>query len=226
MAKRDFWSWVDNFAGHRVYSGTPGSNVGHNWLIADTSSSGTPTYVPVDGSLNGAIAIDFDNTSEIQNVCLYHADELWIDIDEVREVIWRVKMNQAALDSTSQLAFGVTSDRNAAIDSIADAALFRVIGADDTTAVVVETDDGTTNNDDVATGQTLINVEKEFVISFAAGKSDVRFFINGQPVATGTTFDMSAYSGALQPFLQLQKTADTNTDGVTVSYVEVRGYRS
>jgi hypothetical protein len=47
------------------------------------------------------------------------------------------------------------------------------------------------DNDDKATGQTLINAEKEFVISFANGLKDVRFFIDGQPVALTTTFDMS-----------------------------------
>ena len=36
---------------------------------------------------------------------------------------------------------------------------------------------------------------------------------------------MSNYTGSLQPVIQLQKTADTNTDGVTVDYVKVWGTR-
>ena len=124
----------------------------------------------------------------------------------------------------SSLAFGVASARNDAIDSLTNLALFRVIAADSTTAVVVETDDGTTDNDDVATGKTLINAYKRFVISFALGLSDVRFFIDGQPVATGTTFSMAAAAANnVQPYVQIQKTATTNADSVTVAFARCRG---
>ena len=87
--------------------------------------------------------------------------------------------------------------------------------------MVVESDDGTVDNDDVATGQSLVNAYKKFVISFAAGKSDVRFYVDGVRVAASTTFDMSNYSGGLQPLIQLQKTADANTDSVVIDYVKV-----
>lgn len=225
MNLKNFWEWVDDFFGHRVYSATAGDNVGHNWVVADTSAAGTPTFAPVDGSETGEVALDFSSTVEAQNVCLYQGDVLSFDIDKIREVTFRVKGNQAALDATTMLAFGMIGDRNDTIDTIAQAAIFRVVGADDTTAIVVETDDGTTDNNDVATGQSLVAAYKNFMISFALGKADVRFFIDGQPVATGTTFDMSAYTGALQPFVQIQKTSDANEDGVTVDLVEIRGIR-
>ena len=224
MAAKDFWRFDWDFFGHEVFSATAADNA--TFMIADTSSAGTPTYAVVDGSGSGEIAIDFDNTSEIQNVCLFQNDKLQYDIDLITEVAFRVKMNQAAVNAATSLAFGVAGDRNDAIDSIAQAALFRVVGSDSTTAVVVETDDGTNNNDDVATGDTLINAYKDFLISFAAGTNDVRFFIEGQPVATGTTFDMSSYTGSLQLFAQLQKTANTNTDGVTIDRIAIRGRRA
>jgi len=223
---QDFWCFEDDFFGGGTLS-TAGQ--GSPWAIADTSSSGTPTYAFVDGSAAGEVAIDFDNTSEIQNVCLSFGDVLALDIDKIQGAEFRVKMNQAAVDATTSLAFGLIGDRNDAIDSIAQAAIFRVIGADSTTAVVVESDDGTNNNDDVATGQTLINAYKLFKIDFSQGTSDVRFYMddaNGlRRVAAGTTFDMSNYTGSLQPFVQLQKTADTNTDGVTIDYIKVWGKR-
>ena len=223
MSSKDFWEFVEDFFGNEVFSTTAADNA--RFLITDTSAAGSPTYAVVDGSSSGEIAIDLASTSEIENVCLSQNDKLQFDIDKIREVNFRVKMNQAALNAASQFAFGLAGDRNDAIDSIAQAALFRVVGADSTTNVVVETDDGTNDNNDVATGKTLINAYKDFTISFATGKSDVRFFIDGQPVATDTTFDMSNYSGALQIFAQLQKTADTNTDGVTIDRISVRGIR-
>lgn len=215
------YCFADDFVGNRVYSTTKGSNVGHGYNINDTSSNGTPTYAPSSDE-PGAIKVDMDSDSEIENVCLSEGDVLQWDIDKLVEFRCRVKMNQAALDSTTSFAIGLASERNDAIDSIAEAALFRLVGSD---AVVVETDDGTTDNDDVATGQELVNAYKELVISFALGKSDVRFFIDGQPVAQSQTFDMSGYSGGLQLYAQIQKTADTNIDGFTLDYWEVRGRR-
>lgn len=211
----------DLFRGARSYSATATSNAGHEFAVTDTSSAGTPTYAAV--ATGKGVAVDLASTTEVENVCLSFGDVLSLDIDDISDVEFDVKMNQAAVDTATSFAIGLASERSDAIDTIAEAALFRVIGADSTTAVVVETDDGTTNNDDVATGATLINATKTLKISFAAGKSDVRFFIDGQPVATATTFDMSAYSGGLQVYAQIQKTSDSNTNGFTLERVRVRG---
>lgn len=223
MGIANFWEFVCDFFGHLVFSDTKGSNVGHPFTITDTSSSGQPTYAVVDGSETGEVSIAHSNTNEIQNVCLSLGDQLQFDIDKIVEFECRVKMNQATPNAATQFAIGVTGDRNDAIDSIAQAALFRVIGASQ--AVLVETDDGTIDNDDVATGQTLSNSYKVLKINFATGKHDVRFFVDGQPVATDKKFDMSNYSGSLQFFAQIQKTAATSTDGFTLDYVSVRGRR-
>lgn len=186
------------------------------WRIADTSAAGTPTYALGNtGDDIGALTITFDSTNEIQNVCLYQGDILQYDIDACVDFNFRVKMGQATPDSATSLAFGVCSARNDAIDSIAAHASFRLIGS---SAIVVETDDGTTDLDDKATGKTLVAAYQTFQISFAKGKSDVRFFVNGNPVATSVTFDMSAYTAGLQMYLQFQKTADTNVDAVTIDY--------
>lgn len=218
---QDFVEFCEDFLGPQTLTASPVG--GDFWDIADTSSAGTPTYT-VTGT-NGEATLAFDSQSEVQNVCLYQSDKLNWDIDKLIDIEFRVKMGQAAADATTSLAFGLAGTRNDAIDSIAHAALFRVIGADSTTAVVVETDDAVNNNDDVATGTTLINVYKKCVISFAAGKADVRFFIDGNRVAASTTFDMSSYAANFQPFVQIQKTADTNTDSVVIDYIKIRSRR-
>jgi len=215
----------DDFLGHGALSSSQSDS---DWLIDDTSSSGTPTYTK--GGIGGEATLALASTPEVENVCLHHGDDLNFDIDQLQRVTFRVKMGQAALDSASQVAFGVCSARNDAIDSIAEQACFRVIGGDDTTAVVCESDDGSNNNDDVATGQVLINAYKRFVIDFSGGKSDVKFYMdNGSGalvrVAASTTFDMSNYSAGLQPFVQIQKTSDANTDSVVIDYVRIESNR-
>lgn len=219
---QDFVEFCEDFLGPQTLTASPAGS--DRWDIADTSSAGTPTYTV--GGINGEATLSFDTQAEIQNVCLFQSDVLNFDIDLLRSIEFRIKMGQAALGATSQLAFGLCSARNDAIDSLAQAACFRVIGADSTTGVVVESDDGTNENNDVATGKTLINAYKKFVINFAGGKSDVRFFIDGDRVAASTTFDMSAYAAGLQPFVQISKTADANANSVVIDYIKIKSKRS
>jgi hypothetical protein len=133
----------------------------------------------------------------------------------------RVKIGAATFTSGSVLCFGVGSARNDTADSVAANAWFRMEGANSTSLVYVETDDGTRDNDDVSSGTTLGTTYKEFVIDFTGGKKDVKFYIDGRQVAIGTTFDMSGYSSGLQPIIQLQKAANTNVDSVVVDYVKI-----
>jgi hypothetical protein len=222
----DMIIYHDDFLGHGEL---PSSQSDSDWLVDDTSSSGTPTYTK--GGIGGEATLALASTAEVENVCLHHGDDLNFDIDDLKRVTIKLKGGQAALDSATQLAFGMCSARNDAIDSIAEVACFRVIGADDTTAVVCESDDGSNNNDDVVTGQVLVDSYKRFVIDFSGGKSDVKFYMdNGSGalvrVASSTTFNMSNYSGGLQPFIQIQKTSDTNTDSVVIDYVHIECARA
>lgn len=219
MNIRNFFEWLEDFFGSGTFTATAADNA--PMLIKDTSSSGTPTYAYVDGSESGEIKLTFDNTNEVQIITLYQGNNLQFDIDKIREVTFRLKVGQTN-DSATTLVFGLAGDQNDAPDSVAQNCWFKASGGN---TVVLETDDGTTDTDDVATGQSLGTTHKDFTISFACGKSDIRFFIDGQPVGQGQTFSMANYSGSLQAFLQFQKTADTNVDSVTVDMIQVRGIR-
>lgn len=222
MASKDFWTFEEDFLGNQVFSATAADN--SSLRIKDTSSGGTPTYALVDGSASGEINLAFDSTNEAQIVTLYQGDILQFDIDDIIEATFRVKLGQSTVDAATTFCIGLAGDQNDTADTVAQNCWLRLAGS---TAWVAETDDGTTDNDDVATGKTASTSYQWLTISFAeGGKSDVRFFIDGSPVATGTTFDMSGYSGSLQLFVQHQKSADTNTDSVLIDYARVTGRRS
>jgi hypothetical protein len=130
------------------------------------------------------------------------------------------------------MAWGLTGDRNDAIDSIAIASIFRLAGAADIAAqpVVVENDDATNTNDDVATGLTMTDsLWYKFKIDLN-NLDDVKMYgglASGEMIrlAPSTTLKMSAYGGGLQPFFQIQKTSDANTDAMQIDYVRVWGVR-
>lgn len=210
---QDFVEYCEDFIGSQSLTASPaGSDI---WDIAETAAAGTPTYTV--GGINGEATLAFDSQAEAQNVCLFMSDRLNFDIDKLLRVEMAVK-TVASLDATTSLAFGMASARNDAIDSITAHASFRLIGSN---AVVVESDDGVTDLDDKAAGTTLVATYKRFVIDFTGGTANVKFYIDGTQVATSTTFDMSAYTAGLQPYVQLQKTSDANTDSVTVDYVKI-----
>ena len=220
-----------DFRGHHLIPATAG-NLGSPFSKVDTSSAGAPTMLGLNG---GGLRMLLAADAEAENLCLYMGDILPFDIDEIIAVEIIAK-TVAALDSTTMLAFGLCSARNDAIDSLTAHASFRCIGSN---AVVVETDDGTTDKDDIATGLTLGATWKRFRMDFASRnttieppsvslgrKSNIEFYganDNGslRRVASGTRFDMSAYTAGLQLYAQLQKTSDTNTDNLDILEMSV-----
>lgn len=200
------------------------------WVVTRTAAAGDPVVSLLTG---GGIRLALSDTTEVQNLCLSFGDALPFDIDELIAIEFIAK-TVATLDTATQIALGLASARNDAIDSIAEAALFRCIADNN---VVVESDDGTNNNDDVATNLTLGTDWKRFRIDFASRittleppsvstgrKTNIEFFMGNalgsmRRVADGTRFDMSNYAGGLQPFFQIQKTSDANAD--TLDLLEV-----
>ncbi len=207
----------DMFDRAQAFSTTPGQN---GWTIADSSAAGTPTYLCIteDG---GAAKLTLAATSEAENVCLYSNDVLPFDIAKIQRVDFIAQV--AGVDSATVVSFGVGSARNDDEDAVAVNALFKIEGATSTSAVVVESDDGTTDNDDVATGATLGSVYKKCSIDFSQGVADVRFFVDGERVAAGTTFNMSAITAGqnVQLIAQLSKASGTAVPSLTIAKVEV-----
>lgn len=217
MINRGVRCFRDMFDRAQVFSATPGQN---GWTIADTSPAGTPTYLCIteDG---GAAKLTLAATSEAENVCLFFNDVLPYDLRQLQRV--RIVAQVAGIDAVTTLVLGVGSARNDTPDSVAYNAWFRMEGSASTSAVVVETDDATTDNDDKATGTTLAAAYKVLEIDFSNGLKDVRFFIDGERVAAGTTFDMSAAAAGqnVQPIIQIQKASGTGVPSVTIAAVEV-----
>lgn len=213
---QDFEIFYDDFNG-TVATFPTSADPATAWLVDDTSSAGAPVYSKGTSEATLTLA----STSEEENVCLHFNDALDFDIDDIQRVTMRVKIGAATFTSGSILCFGVGSARNDTANSVAANAWFRMEGANSTTLVYAETDDGTRDVDDISTGVTLGTTYKDFVIDFTGGKSNVKFYIDGVRVCTTQTFDMSAYSSGLQPIVQLQKAANANVDSVVIDYIEI-----
>lgn len=213
MVVRGMRSFVDLFDRAQALTTTPGMN---GWTVKDTSSSGTPTYLCVieDG---GAMKLTLAATSEEEIVTMYQNDVLPLDLAQLQSIDFVVKV--AGIDSVTTLVFGVADAQNDTEDSVATNAWFRMQGSASTSNVVCESDDGTTDTDDKATGTTLAAVYKKFTIDFTNGLSDIRFYIDGQRVAAGTTFSLANVASGqnVQPFVQLHKASGTGVPSVSIA---------
>ncbi len=210
---------IDMFDRAQALTTTPGHN---GWTVADTSAAGTPTYLCVteDG---GAMKLTLAATSEAEIVTMYKNDVLYLDLAKLQNIWFIAKV--AGIDAVTTLTFGVGSARDDTDDDVAAHAWFRMEGSVDTANVVVETDDGATDDNDNATGETLAATYKKFEIDFTNGLADVRFYIDGARVgvADGPYTLAGVTAGQnVQPLVQLQKASGTGVPSITiVEYGEV-----
>lgn len=179
----------------------------------------TAAYVGNVAGAVGVLQLALTADEQAQNVCVSMGDTLQFDAAMLLYAEFVVRISTAlTATSTTQVAFGLASERNDAIDSIAEAVLFRVLG-DAAGAVIVETDDGVTNNDDLPNEANCVlgTSWKRFAIDFRHGLSDVRVYgddANGKlaRLAASKTLNMSdLVSGeGLQFYAQLQKASSTD----------------
>ena len=219
------------FTGDRVPP-LVGAADGSPWRRAITGAA-PPTVYENDGFMQLVLTNDLEN----QVAALYTGDELPYPIANIQQVDFYCKLSTASLHAAISVAFGLCTARNDDPDLLAAMACFRLIGNNN---VLVESDDGVNDNDDVATGQTLGTCVKRFTIDLASGlrtvspgpslggQANTLFNVdnaqgNLRAVARATTFDLSNYTGNLQLFAQIQKGAASSVIAADVSaalYIE------
>lgn len=191
-----------------------------------------PTCASVSG---GPMELALTSASQAQIVTFYMGDILPFDIDDLIRVSFLAKISDE-LDASVNAVLGLAGAQNDDPDAVAANAWFKLGGSN---SLLCESDDGTTDNDDKATGLTLGASYKRLAIDFSegihsqsppsqslGGKSNVIFSAgnsNGslRRVAHNTRFDMSGYSSNLQLFAQIQKASGTAVGTLSILEAEV-----
>lgn len=217
--ERDVIKKVDNFD----YVMTLADGTEENgWMFDKTTGSGTPTALTAteDG---GSLALTIANDSEAQALTLTTNDILVYDLAKLQHVWFIAKAS--GIDAVTEIVFGVGSAKDATLDDVATNCWFRVQGSASTSAVVVESDPPADDSaDDTATGKTLDGTYRKYLIDFTNGLADVRFYIDGDRVASGTTFNMSGVTSGtnVQPYISVGKASGTGTPALTIAQFGVQ----
>lgn len=197
---------------------------GVDWIKLIVGAASPTVAVTADGA-NGIMELALTSDSQAQDVTLSFGDQRAFSLKQ--GCIFEARIKFSVLPTSGVAAvFGLAGDHNLDKDTVAEAAWFKAAAS---AAIVAETDDTTNNNDDIATDITVTNAQwKIYQIDFRT-IADVRFFIDGASVATGTTFDMSnltASEAVMQPYFSLDKASGSGVGTMQIDYVGVWTNRS
>lgn len=216
---RETVSYLDHFNRAQALTTVPLQN---GWTLTDTSVAGAPTLLTSTEN-GGRLSLTLANDTEVENLAATHNDVLMFDLADIDYVRFVAQIG-SALGATTVVTMGVGNARNDDEDAIGVSAWFKMEGSASLTAIVAESDDGTNDVNDAATGETLGTTYKEFVIDFTYGLADLRYFIDGARVAESTTFDMSNITADqnVQPIFQVSKGSTAGTPTLHVARFEIQ----
>ena len=189
----------------------------------------------------GEVDLNLAATNEIESARVSMGDQLAYPIGQLKEMSFWAKVT-ASLNAAITVSMGLASAGNAAPGSISARMFFSLNGSN---SLVINTSDGTLTNTNIAVNDVLVNSWKKFTINLAegtvtigppasmvggqGGQRDVLFAVENSDfnqsvlrrVAPRTLFDTGNYSGGLQPYFQIQKTASTATGTLSIRRVEM-----
>lgn len=197
------------------------------WSVIDTSAAGTPTINESADCHGGAVELAFDNQDEAQAIGLDRGDELMYDIDQL--VTFECRFRAPTINANDEIVIGMISAQDDAPANLTEGAWISVDGTQD---IDCESDDGATREDDNDSGVNLGNdVWCSLLIDFT-DTADVMFYLDitgagaYARVQAATTFDMSNYTGNLQPAMYLTKSGGAQTTNLDVDFVRIISARA
>lgn len=221
----------DDFVGAYLMKYTTDENTTAFWKTVETNLN---TAIGLsDDVVNGvaAIILDSDDNSEIG--CLYFGDNLCLSMKQ--GLVFETRLTFSTLPTTGtetvQAVFGLASAHNATLNSIATNAWFRVESSANT-ALLWETDDGDTDDDDNSTGITLVaGTYNIYKIDCRDLSNGVKFYVDGTLVGTSADMDtnLSSTEAKVQPYFNVSKvksSANTGTGTMLIDYVKIWQNRS
>jgi hypothetical protein len=197
------------------FLGDAGDTLPIPWATQDTSAAGSPTLDYVSNSANGIFTLTHDNQSEAQNLTLYYGDDLYIDSTQGPVFEAKVELT-TALTADQRVVVGLAAARNATLDSNTAHAWFRMEGAN--LNILWETDDGTTDDNDNDSGIDWVSGTAMVLRIDCRNLAQIIFYVDGVVAGVGAA---AALTGNLQPYIEIQRDAGTETNALDIDYVHV-----
>lgn len=216
----------DDFLGDWPAAATALSGQGpYAWTKTETNGLG----VISSDEANGVLKFSFDAVAEAATAALYMANSP-IDIDKGPIVEFILAVFDIGDDAALDINFGLASDTHATdFDSVGEYIAFHLDGA--ALDLKAQSEDGATT---VAATDTTLNLVDNQYARFkidCTDKANCKLYANVDRdgayarVLSGTTFDMSNYSGTLTPIIHVEKTSNDTTADVRADRCRVQAAR-
>ncbi len=215
--------YYDDFvgAGNVTIPAAGSAESGMDWTTRIIGAA-PPTVAGVADAAGGVIQCALTSASQAQTAGLDHDDQRNFDLS--KGLIFECRLKVSVLPTLIAEAIWGLIDDNAVPDTATYSAFFTVDGSGE---VFCEVDDNV-NNQSATSGVTVTTAQtKVYRIDFT-DVTDVRFYIDGVHVATGTTFTYAA-TGAnaiLQPYIALYKASGAGLGTIQTDFVRMWQKRS
>jgi concanavalin A-like lectin/glucanase superfamily protein len=177
------------------------------WTLRDTAGA---TEALVADASGGILELALTSANEAQLAGVDWGNQRTLDLSKNPVVEARIRFTVLPTGSVVAV-IGLCGDHNAAVNTVAESAWFRLDGSG---AITVEADDTVHETSLVATGVTLIANQWTTLRIELDDASALRFYIDGARVAAGTTFNFSQVAAlALQPVARIGKESAAATVG-------------
>jgi len=222
--------FYDDFLGFHFNKYIAGENTVAPWGTVETDINLAPALVAA--TANGVIQLTLDTDDITQQAAVYFGDVLTLSMKQ--GLIFEARVNLEVLPAAgggehSRAVWGLASATNATLDSIVTNAWFRVESAANT-ALLWETDDGNTDDDDNDAATVLAaQAYHIYRIDCRDLVNGVKFYVDGTLVGTSGDMNTNLTAGEalVQPYFCMQKTKAAANTAVGTMYVDyVRLYQN
>ena len=206
-------SFYDDFLGGAITFIVSSSECTTTWAkYISGYSSATPTVAYADDGTNGYAELALTADQNIEQADLY-----WKDCQPFyagQGLVWQARVKLAVLPTTTVEVYAGLAGAISTAGS-AYRINFKLIG---TTGGLIKasTDDNSTDSGLVTTGVTVVANQWVILTIDASKAADIKFYINGNRVASGTTFAYDATASNLQPYFAVIKTTLGNVGIATL----------
>ena len=221
-------TFYDDFLGAYLQKYTAAENTTALWKTVETNLN-TAIGLSAD-VVNGAAALILDSDDNAEVACLHFGDNECLSLKQ--GLIFEARVTFSTLPTTGtetvQAVLGLAGDHNTDLDTIDVGAWFRVESAANT-ALLWETDDDSVNDDDNATGITLVAGTYNIFRIDATDIAAVKFYVDGELVGTAVMSGLTTTTCKVQPYFNVSKaktTANTGTGTMIVDYIRAWQKRS
>jgi len=183
-----------------------------------------PTLAGVANDTNGTVLAHLTSDVQKQNADLYQADQLVFNATQ--GLVFEARIKVSVIPTLhAEAVWGVAGAWADGPDAITYSAFFTADGSGE---IFCEADDNATDSS-VTSGVTVVNTDYHVYRIDFADVTSVKFYIDGQRVASGTTIPWAATAAnsKVQPYISCYKVGDdAGLCDVTVDYVRLFQKRS